>query len=100
MAYEQAEKQEAGYIASMDQKYDEGKEEGIEQGIEKGRAEGIEIGIQKGIEKGKEEGIAEGEKKTKAAILEIAKNLLASGMDVATVMSITKLSKKEIEGLK
>ena len=43
-AYEQAEKQAADYIASMDHKYDEG--------IEKGRAEGIELGIQKGMTEG------------------------------------------------
>ena len=65
----------------MDQKYDEG--------IEKGRAEGIELGIQKGM--------TEGEKKAK---LEIAKHLLVSGMDIDTIMSITKLTKKDIEGLK
>ena len=81
MAYEQAEKQEADYIASMDQKYDEG----------------LELGIQKGRAEGKEEGRAEGEKKTK---LEIAKNLLASGMGVDTIASIINLNRKDIEDLK
>ncbi|RZI45457.1 Rpn family recombination-promoting nuclease/putative transposase [Candidatus Finniella inopinata] len=47
-----------------------------------------EKGEIRGIEKGKEE-----------AKLEIAKNLLASGMDTNTVASITKLTKKDVEGL-
>ena len=41
--------------------------------------------------------MTEGEKKAK---LEIAKHLLVSGMDIDTIMSITKLTKKDIEGLK
>ena len=95
-AYEQAEKQEADYIASMDQKYDEGKEEGIEKGREEGREEGRAEGIELGIQKGEIRGIEKGKEEAK---LEIAKNLLASGMDVETVMSITKLTKKDVEGL-
>ncbi|RZI45669.1 Rpn family recombination-promoting nuclease/putative transposase [Candidatus Finniella inopinata] len=67
--YEQTEKYEGCYIASMDQKYDEG--------MEKDRAEG-----------------------EKKAQLAIAKKLLNSGMDIDTIVSITNLSRKDIEGLK
>ncbi|HCE96512.1 MAG TPA: hypothetical protein DER04_07090 [Holosporales bacterium] len=38
LTYDQAEKYEGAYIASMAQKYDEG----LEKGLEKGREEGIE----------------------------------------------------------
>lgn len=72
-AYEQAEKQEADYIASIDQKYDEGLEKGRAEGKEEGRTEGA-------IEKQ----------------LEIARNLLVMGMDKESVVKATGLSLKEI----
>jgi predicted transposase/invertase (TIGR01784 family) len=56
LTYDQEEKYEATYRASLEQKFDEGERIGIEKGIEKGKAEGEKIGIEKGIEKGKAEG--------------------------------------------
>lgn len=68
LTYDQAEKYEWAYNASMDQKYDEGHE--------------------KGLEKGKIEGK-----------IEVAKKLLANGMEVEIVASITALSIQEIRSL-
>ena len=50
---------------------------------------------------GKEEGLAEGmEKGMTQRSLEIARKMLANGMDTATVMEITGLSEEEIQLLK
>ena len=51
-------------------------EDGMEKGIEKGKAEGIKEGIEKGAEKEK---------------LEIARKMLAQGIDLATIEQITGL---------
>lgn len=56
-------------------------EEGFERGIEQGKIEGIEQGIGK-------------------RNIEIAKNMLKMGMDVAIISQVTALSKEEIEALK
>ena len=57
LTYDQAEKYEGAYHASLAQKLDEGIEkgraQGIQIGIEKGRAEGVEIGMRKEERKGK-----------------------------------------------
>jgi predicted transposase/invertase (TIGR01784 family) len=84
-AYEQAEKQEADFIAAIDQRYDEGMEKGQQIGLEKGRAEGIE------------EGRAEGAYENKLAI---AQKMIEKGMDNKTIMEFTSLSKEEIEKLR
>ena len=52
---------------------------------------------QKGIEKGREEGRAEG---MNLRSLEIAKKMLAKGMDEASVMDMTGLTAEEIKLLK
>ena len=49
------------------------------------------------IEKGKKEGLEQG---AKQARLEDAQKMLERGLDIALIMDITGLSKKEIEGLK
>ena len=65
----------------IDDSYQKGKEEGMEKGIEKGRAEG------------KEEGMNQ-------RSLEIARKMLAQGMDEATVMDLTGLTAEEIKQMK
>ena len=65
----------------IDDSYQKGKEEGMEKGIEKGRAEG------------KEEGMNQ-------RSLEIARKMLAKGMDEASVMDMTGLTAEEIKLLK
>ena len=63
---------------SIDTAKREGKEEGLAEGMEKGLAEGMERGMTQ-------------------RSLEIAKKMLANGMDAATVMEITGLSAEQLE---
>ena len=65
----------------IDDSYQKGKEEGMEKGLEKGRAEG------------KEEGMNQ-------RSLEIARKMLAQGMDEAMVMDMTGLTAEEIKQMK
>ena len=61
----------------------------------------IDDSYQKGKEKGKEEGIAEGmEKGMNLRSLEIARKMLAKGIDDASVMDMTGLTAEEIKLLK
>jgi len=80
LTYDQAEKYEGCYIASMAQKYDEGVEKGVKIGIEKG--------IKKGIEKGREE-----------RDKEIAKAMLFNGIDLEIIAGVTGLCLNEIKEL-
>ncbi len=70
---------------SIDTAKREGKEEGLAEGMEKGLAEGMKKGMEKGMNK---------------RSLEIARKMLANGMDVATVMEITGLSESQLQQLK
>lgn len=65
----------------------------MEQGMKKGRAEGMKKGLKQGMEKGMEQGMSQ-------RSLEIAKKMLAKGMDEATVMDMTGLSAEEMKLLK
>ena len=62
-----------------------------------GIAEGKEIGMKEGMEKGREEGRAEG---MNLRSLEIARKMLAKGMDEASIMDMTGLTAEEIKLLK
>ena len=73
----------------LDDRYQKGKEEGIAEGMEKGRAEGIEKGRAEGMEKGMSQ-----------RSLEIARKMLAKGLDDTTIMEMTGLSLDEIRLLK
>lgn len=58
--------------------------------------------FQKGVKQGKEEGMAEGMKQGKEIgmnqrSLEIAKKMLANGMDAATVMEITGVTAEQMK---
>ena len=70
---------------SIDTAKREGKEEGLAEGMEKGLAEGMEKGLAEGMEKGMNQ-----------RSLEIARKMLANGMDTATVMEITGLSEEQL----
>ena len=90
---------------SIDTTKREGKEEGLAEGREKGLAEGMEKGLaegmKKGLAEGVEKGLAEGmEKGMNKRSLEIARKMLANGMDGATVMKITGLSESQLQQLK
>ena len=74
---------------SIDTAKREGKEEELAEGMEKGLAEGMERGLAEGMEKGMNQ-----------RSLEIARKMLANGMDAATVMEITGLSEEEMLLLK
>ena len=82
---------EASKMAYRDIKnfVDTAKREGI--------AEGKEIGMKEGMEKGREEGRAEG---MSLRSLEIARKMLAKGMDEASIMDMTGLTAEEIKLLK
>ena len=74
---------------SIDTAKREGKEEGLAEGMEKGLAEGMEKGLAEGMEKGMNQ-----------RSQEIARKMLANGMDAATVMEITGLSESQLQQLK
>ena len=69
----------------IDDSYQKGKEKGKEEGI----AEGMEKGMKQGIEKG-----------MNLRSLEIARKMLAKGMDDASVMDMTGLTAEETKLLK
>ena len=58
-----------------------------------GIAEGMELGMKQGMEKGRAEGMSQ-------RSLEIARKMLAKGMDDASVMDMTGLTAAEIKLLK
>ena len=68
-------------------------DDSYQKGIEKGRAEGIEEGMEKGMKKGMKKGMNQ-------RSLEIAKKMLANGMDDASVMDMTGLTEEEMKLLK
>ena len=77
----------------IDDSYQKGKEKGKEEGI----AEGMEMGMKQGMEKGRAEGMEEGMSQRS---LEIARKMLAQGMDEAMIMDMTGLTAEEIKLLK
>ena len=75
----------------------EGMEKGMKQGMEKGMKQGMEKGMKQGMEKGMKQGM---EKGLEQRSLEIARKMLAKGMDAASVMEITGLSAEQMQHLK
>lgn len=65
----------------------------IKNSIDTAKREGKEEGLAEGMEKGIEKGMNQ-------RSLEIARKMLAKGMDAATVMEITGLSKSQLLQLK
>ena len=86
---------EASKMAYRDIKnsVDTAKREGIAEGMEKGMKEGMKQGMEKGMKEGMEKGMSQ-------RSLEIAKKMLANGMDEATIMDMTGLTAEEIKLLK
>ena len=79
----------------------EGMEKGMKQGMEKGMKQGMEKGMKQGMEKGMKQGMKQGmEKGLEQRSLEIARKMLAKGMDAASVMEITGLSAEQMQQLK
>ena len=69
----------------------------IKNSVDTAKREGIEIGMAKGMEKGRAEGIEEG---MNLRSLEIARKMLAKGLDEASVMDMTGLTAEKIKLLK
>ena len=65
----------------------------IDTAKQEGLAEGLEIGMAKGIKEGMEKGM-------NLRSLEIARKMLAKGLDEASVMDMTGLTAEEIKLLK
>ena len=65
----------------------------IKNSIDTAKREGKEEGLAEGMEKGIEKGMS-------LRSLEIARTMLAKGMDTATVMEITGLSESQLKQLK
>ena len=69
-------------------------------GIDEGEAKGFAKGEARGIAKGEARGIAKGEARgSHHKSLEIARKMLAKGMDENTIMEITGLTQEEIRKL-
>jgi predicted transposase/invertase (TIGR01784 family) len=66
---------------------------GLEKGRLEGRSEGLEEGLEKGLEKGRSEGL---EKGRRSASLEIARAMLACGVDTEIVLKTTGLSREDL----
>ena len=75
----------------------EGMEKGIKQGMEKGIKQGMEKGIKQGMEKGMKQGM---EKGMNLRSLELARKMLAKGIDEVSIMDMTGLTAEEIKLLK
>ena len=89
---------EEGLAQGREEGIAQGREEGIAQGREEGIAQGREEGIAQGIAQGREEGIAQGIAQGRnAALVEMAKKLLAAGVDKQVVAQTTGLSVSEID---
>lgn len=73
----QREKAEREYISDME----EARREGLREGFEKGINEAVKKGVKMGI-------------------MQVAANMLAVGMDIRQVASITELSEEELDALK
>ena len=86
-----------GIAEGMEKGIKQGMEKGIKQGMEKGIKQGMEKGIKQGMEKGMKQGM---EKGMNLRSLEIARKMLAKGMDEASVMDMTGLTAEEIKLLK
>ena len=91
--YEASKKAYRDIKNSVDTAKREGIAEGMEKGMEKGMKQGMEKGMKQGLEKGMKQGLEQ-------RSLEIARKMLAKGMDAASVMEITGLSAEQMQQLK
>ena len=75
----------------------EGLAQGIAQGKAQGKAEGLAEGRAEGLAQGKAEGRAEGlAEGASSERLSIAKKMLASGLDIDTIVQLTGIRKEDI----
>ena len=83
--YEASKKAYRDIKNSIDTEKQEGKQEGL--------AEGMELGMKKGMKKGMEKGMNQ-------KALDIARKMLSKGMEDATIMEITGLTREQLMQLK
>ena len=83
--YEASKKAYRDIKNSIDTAKQEGKQEGL--------AEGMELGMEKGMKKGMEKGMNQ-------KALDIARKMLSKGMEDATIMEITGLTREQLMQLK
>lgn len=76
---------------------DTARDEGRAEGLEEGRAQGLAEGRAEGRAQGRAEGRAEGRAQ---GVADVAKKMLAAGMDVQMISSVTGLSVQEIEAIR
>ncbi len=69
----------------------------IKNSVDTAKREGIAEGMKQGMEQGMEKGMKQG---LEQRSLEIARKMLAKGMDAASVMEITGLSAEQMQQLK
>ena len=69
----------------------------LKNSLDTAKEEGFEAGFDQGLEKGKEEGRFEGRVES---LIEVAKKMLAQGLDCTLVANITGLSLDEINALR
>jgi predicted transposase/invertase (TIGR01784 family) len=91
LTYDQTEKYEGAFIASMDQKFDEGLERGEQIGIAKGE--------QIGIAKGEQIGIAKGEHRLLEEKKRMIRLMLEKGMSFEIICELTNQSISEVKAL-
>ncbi|MDR5617884.1 Rpn family recombination-promoting nuclease/putative transposase [Arsenophonus sp.] len=92
----QSEKHEGALMTIAQALRQEGRKEGIQQGLQRGKLEGRQEGYQLGKNDGVQEGIQKGKLE---AQLEIAKQMLITGMDRQSVMKFTGLNDDEMINL-
>ena len=86
------ESMQKGWQEGMQKGRQEGMQKGMQKGIQTGWQGGMREGIQKGRQKGRQEGLREERQ-------ELARNMVAEGLAVETIMRVTSLSEQEVRAL-
>lgn len=89
---------------AQDISFDQGSETIMtiaEKLIQEGREQGIQQGREQGIQQGREQGIQQGLKQgTSQTRRQVARNLLALGVEISTIKAATELTEEEINQLR
>ncbi|MBO5753203.1 MAG: hypothetical protein J6S69_05845, partial [Proteobacteria bacterium] len=91
--YNETLKQYRDNLATLEASYLDGKAEGFKDG----KAEGFKDGKAEGFKDGEAKGFKDGEAEGKA---EVARKMVAKGVDIEFIVEITGLTPAEIEALK
>ena len=91
--YEYCGEEEGNMCRGLEQFRHEGWLEGRQEGLQKGRQEGLQEGRQKGLQEGQQEGQQQG-------IRFVVTNMLRKEMPVDMIISVTDMTKEEVEAIK